>query len=70
MTVGSTYTVCSEDEGKRCSDSTLDLNHGVSRNSFSYEIRSYFQDHDYYFNLHFKFAKQGCPGYNPYYCNC
>ena len=30
MAVNSTYVVCTDDEGKQCSDSTLDLNPRVS----------------------------------------
>lgn len=66
MTVGSAYKVCTEDEGKECSDSNIELSIDVS-GIINYLDKSLFQNHLHYFNLNISFAVNGCPGYNPYH---
>ena len=51
MTVGQPWIECDEDEGKKCSDSAIDLNTG---------------DHSIYYNVLTSFASNGCKGWNPY----
>ena len=51
MAVGDPFLECDEDESKKCSESTLNLNPG---------------DHQFYYNTSLTFANAGCAGWNPY----